>query len=205
MLDCDAGMPVGSPKRRARAMDDAAELVVLVDGEDRPLGTAPKLEAHRSGLLHRALSVVVRDRRGRLLLQKRAAGKYHSGGLWTNTCCSHPRPGEPVRRAAARRLREEMGVACALVRLMTTTYRADVGNGLIEHELVHVFGGRSDGPIRPDPREAEGFAWVTPEALAHDLAATPERFSAWFKLYCAGHWDLLTADASGHQTRTPRA
>jgi len=186
-------------------MDDTGELVVLVDGDDNRIGTAPKLEAHRSGLLHRALSVIVRDGCGRLLLQKRASGKYHSGGLWTNTCCGHPRPGEPVSKAAARRLREEMGVACALVPVMTTTYRAEVGNGLIEHELVHVFGGRSDGPIRPDPGEAEGFAWVSPEALAQDLAATPERFSTWFKLYCAGSWGLLTTDPLGHQTRTPWA
>jgi isopentenyl-diphosphate delta-isomerase len=177
-------------------MDDSAELVVLVDEADGVIGTAPKLDAHREGRLHRALSVIVRDRQGRILLQKRQAAKYHSGGLWTNTCCSHPRPDEPVALAAGRRLDEEMGFACGLRPLVTVTYRADVGNGLIEHELVHVFGGQYSGAVRPDPREADGYDWVTPEALRADLALVPQRYSVWFRKYCAEHWDLVAGAGS---------
>jgi isopentenyl-diphosphate delta-isomerase len=175
-------------------MDDGRERVVLVDAGDRRIGTAPKLEAHRQGLLHRALSVIVRDRAGRLLLQQRQARKYHSGGLWTNTCCSHPRPDEPVALAAARRLNEEMGISCPLVPLTTVAYRAEVGGGLVEHELVHVFGGAFEGAVRPDPEEADGFAWVTPDALRADLVAAPARYSVWFRKYCAEHWDLIMHD-----------
>jgi isopentenyl-diphosphate delta-isomerase len=175
-------------------MNDRMERIVLVDANDAGIGTASKLDAHRQGLLHRALSVVIRDADGRLLLQKRQARKYHSGGLWTNTCCSHPRPDEPVAVAAARRLEEEMGFACALQPLMTVTYQADVGSGMVEHELVHVFAGQFDGAVRPDPREADGYDWVAPDTLRADLAASPERYSVWFQKYCAEHWDRLVAN-----------
>ncbi len=168
-----------------RAVEE--ERVVLVDEADRPIGTAPKMQAHREGRLHRAFSVVVRDRAGRFLLQKRHVGKYHSGGLWTNTCCSHPRPGEPVEAAARRRLIEEMGIEATLEPLLTTIYRAELDNGLVEHELVHVFGAVYEGPVRPDPSEAEGYAWVSPEELEADLRARPERYSYWFRLYLAEH------------------
>lgn len=188
-------------------MDDSAEHVVLVDEADAAIGTAPKLDAHLQGRLHRALSVIVRDPQGRILLQKRQVAKYHSGGLWTNTCCSHPRPNEPVALAAGRRLGEEMGFACILWPLITVTYRADVGNGLIEHELVHVYGGQYEGAVRPDPREADGYDWVTPEALRADLALAPQRYSVWFRKYCAEHWDLVTGAESavtGLADTTPR-
>ena len=175
-------------------MDDRVEHVVLVDESDVPVGTAPKLDAHREGRLHRALSVIVRDRHGRILLQKRHVGKYHSGGLWTNTCCSHPRPDEPVQVAAGRRLREEMGFSCPVLPLVAVTYRADVGNDLIEHEFVHVFGGRYDGAIRPDPQEADGFDWIEPAALQADLALAPHRYSVWFRKYCAEYWDYVTGE-----------
>ena len=177
-------------------MDDGLERIVLVDSVDNEVGTAPKLEGHQRGLLHRALSVIVRDGTGRLLLQKRQQGKYHSGGLWTNTCCSHPRPGEAVALAAGRRLTEEMGFSCPLLPLLTVTYRADVGGGLIEHELVHVFGGLYDGPIRPDPREADGFAWIDPEALLVDIALAPARYSVWFRKYCAEHWQQIVTGSA---------
>lgn len=173
-------------------MIDSEESVLLVDASDRPIGTAGKLEAHRRGLRHRALSVIVRDPLGRLLLQKRAIGKYHSGGLWTNTCCSHPRPEEPVAVAAQRRLWEEMGFRCPLVPLLELAYRAEVGSGMIEDEIVHVFAGIYDGPIRPDPREAEGYAWVEPEALFEDMRTAPQRFSVWFRKYVDAHWPILT-------------
>src|SRR5437868_14391149 len=110
--------------------ENSGDAVILVDADDRPVGTMGKLEAHRQGLRHRAISVIVRDRENRLLLQQRAASKYHSGGLWTNTCCSHPRPGEDTFAAAERRLAEEMGFTCPLNLLFTTHYRADVSGGL---------------------------------------------------------------------------
>jgi isopentenyl-diphosphate delta-isomerase len=171
------------------------EEVILVDENDRELGRAPKLAAHRSGALHRALSVQLQGRDGRLLLQKRHVGKYHSGGLWTNTCCSHPRPGEPAIDAARRRLLEEMGIACPLSPLFSTRYRAELDHGMIEHELVHVFGGKYDGAVRPDPAEADGFAWLTLEEVEADVARAPERYSVWFRLYLRDHRLALIAKA----------
>jgi isopentenyl-diphosphate delta-isomerase len=172
---------------------EETEEVILVDAEDRRLGSAPKLDVHRDGRLHRAVSVQLCDERGRLLLQKRHVGKYHSGGLWTNTCCGHPRPGESVLDAARRRLSEEMGVSCAISWLFTTRYRAEVGSGLIEHEVVHVFGGQFSGAVRPHPSEIDGYAWVEPAALREDVARAPDRYSGWFQLYLREHWRALTS------------
>lgn len=163
-------------------MNNTNDHVVLVDADDTPIGTMDKLEAHRQGLLHRAFSVFVLDTAGRVLLQRRALAKYHSGGLWTNTCCSHPRPGEEVRAAAARRLREEMGIPCALREVFRFTYRADVGSGLIEHEFDHVFLGHTDNTPQPDPAEVMDTRWATPQAITAELAAHPERFTAWFRI-----------------------
>jgi isopentenyl-diphosphate Delta-isomerase len=160
----------------------AGEQVVLVDEHDRELGVSEKLRAHRDGALHRALSVFVFDDDDRLLLQRRAAGKYHSGGEWTNTCCSHPRPGEPVDEAARRRLREEMGIDCPVEKAFEFMYREDVGGGLIEHELDHVFVGRWSGEPRPDPAEADGWRWLSLAEAAEDASAHPERYTAWFRL-----------------------
>ncbi|HEX2617612.1 MAG TPA: isopentenyl-diphosphate Delta-isomerase [Flavobacteriales bacterium] len=156
--------------------------VVLVDAQDTPIGTMDKLEAHKQGLLHRAFSVFVLDTGGRILLQQRALGKYHSGGLWTNTCCSHPRPEEAVRTAAARRLREEMGLACALREGFQFTYRAEVGNGLTEHEFDHVFFGHTDNDPKPNPAEVMDTRWATPQAITAELATDPWRFTAWFRI-----------------------
>ena len=166
-------------------MNDALESVILVDLHDRPLGTAPKLEAHRRGDLHRAFSVLIHDGEGNLLLQKRHSDKYHSGGLWTNACCGHPRPGEATDAAALRRLAEEMGFSCELTPLRTLIYRADVGSGLIEHELVHLFLGCWRGAVAPDADEAEAHAWRPLRAVRAEAAAKPERFTAWFRLYLA--------------------
>ena len=156
--------------------------VVLVDGDDRPVGTVEKLQAHTEGRLHRALSVFVFDDAGRLLLQKRSTDKYHSGGLWSNTCCSHPYPDESPGTAARRRLREEMGFACTLAPALNFTYRAPVGNGLTEHEYDHVFLGRvSTANIQPDPDEVADWAWMSPSALRADLDASPDRYTVWFR------------------------
>jgi len=164
-------------------MNDAAEEVILVDERDRPIGTAPKLEAHRLGRLHRAFSVLVHDGAGNLLLQKRHAAKYHSGGLWTNACCGHPRPGEDTFAAARRRLEEEMGFQCTLSPLGALVYRADVGEGLVEHELVHLFAGIYRGAVRPDAQEAEDYAWRPLAEVRREAVAAPQRFTVWFRRY----------------------
>lgn len=179
-----------SPAAQSRS-DNSADAVILVDADDRPLGTMGKLEAHRRGLRHRAVSVIVRDAKNRLLLQRRALGKYHSGGLWTNTCCSHPRPGEATIEAAERRLVEEMGFACALTFLFATHYRAEVPGGLIEDEIVHVFGGRFDGVPDPDPLEVADWCWKDAEELARDLDLHPERYTVWFREYRRRFWPAL--------------
>jgi len=163
-------------------MVDARETVVLVDERDREVGQAPKLEAHANGALHRAFSVFVLNARGEVLLQRRADAKYHSGGLWTNTCCGHPRPGEDVADAARRRLREEMGFDCALEPAGTFLYRADVGAGLTEHELDHLFTGRHDADPSPDPAEASEWRWQLPDDALAEAEAHPERFTPWFPL-----------------------
>ncbi len=155
-----------------------SERVILVDERDRPAGEAEKLEVHRQGKLHRAFSVFVLDACDRVLLQRRAAGKYHSGRLWSNTCCGHPRPGEDTRAAAQRRLVEEMGFQCALEPVAAFVYRAPLGD-LVEHEYDHVFRGRFDGEPRPDPREVEAWQWMPLVALEADLAAHPGDYSVW--------------------------
>jgi len=163
-------------------MKDNEETVVLVDENDREVGTAEKLEAHVSGALHRAFSVFVLNGRGELLLQRRAAGKYHCGGLWTNTCCGHPRPGEPVAAAARRRLNEEMGIDCELSPAGTFVYRAEVGGGLVEHEYDHVFLARHEDDPSPDPAEADAWRWADVETLIADAEASPAEFTPWFAL-----------------------
>ena len=171
-------------------MNDTSETLVLVDDDDRSSGNAEKMDAHVRGLLHRAFSVIIWDREGRQLLQKRAMAKYHSGGLWTNACCGHPRPGEDITSAAQRRLQEEMGFTCALENLGTVQYQAVFDNGLSEHEIVHVLRGRYDGPVVPDPSEADAFGWQTLEAIRTDMTAAPERFSVWFRRYVAEEWPV---------------
>ena len=157
--------------------------LVLVDGLDRPRGTASKWEAHAQGLLHRAFSVVlVRDcgNGPELLLARRAEGKYHSGGLWANSCCSHPRAGEELLDAAARRVREELGCqASDLHEIAAFVYRAEFANGLAEHEYDHVLVGRFEGELLPDPTEVAATRWVSLDELAAELADEPQRFSAW--------------------------
>jgi isopentenyl-diphosphate Delta-isomerase len=160
--------------------DTAGEHVILVDRRDVPLGTRAKQEAHVDGLLHRAFSIFVFDAAGRTLLQRRAITKYHSGGLWSNTCCSHPRPGESTARAAQRRLFEEMGFHCPLEVAFSFVYRADVGGGLMEHEYDHVFIGRFDGSPAPDPAEVDDWRWIEPAALDREARERPDRFTFWF-------------------------
>ena len=166
-------------------MNDALEDVILVDADDRPVGASPKLHAHRHGELHRAFSILIHDGMGNLLLQKRCAGKYHSGGLWTNACCGHPRPGEDTLVAARRRLMEEMGIRCDLSALGTLLYREDVGGGLVEHELVHLFGGMHTGPVHRNATEAEDHAWRPLAEIKREAGAAPHLFTVWFRRYLA--------------------
>ncbi len=159
------------------------ERVILVDENDRELGTEEKERAHREGMLHRAFSVFVFDARGRLLLQRRALTKYHSAGLWTNTCCSHPRPGEGIEAAARRRLREEMGMECDDLRVVfPLLYRAELDRGMTEHEYDHVLVGTCDRDPVPAPDEVVEWAWVDADAARRDAEENPGRYTYWFRL-----------------------
>lgn len=164
------------------------EQVILVDADDRPVGVAGKLAAHRDNLRHRAISVLVFDPAGRMLVQRRAAHKYHSPGLWTNACCTHPRQGEDAVEAAARRLREEMGIALPLAFAGLFPYQAPVGEGLWENEIVHVFTGVYDGPVSPNPAEVDAHDWREIAALRADIAENGARYTPWFRLYAAAPW-----------------
>lgn len=158
------------------------ESVILVDDKDIEVGVMEKMEAHLTGTLHRAISVFVFNEKGEFLLQQRAYEKYHSGGKWSNTCCSHPRPGEHIIDAANRRLREEMGMNCKLTPWFNFTYRAELDNGMIEHEYDHVFIGISDEHPKPEPNEVSAFKYIAREALEADIQQSPRQYSEWFKL-----------------------
>ena len=164
-------------------MDDTLEQVILVDMNDREIGRADKLPAHRLGYLHRAVSICVVDEQGRMLLQRRAAVKYHSAGLWANACCSHPRPGEATDKAALRRLPEELGFSCPLFFTAQTHYRANVGGGLIEDELVHLFVGTYNGKVNPDPMEVDDVRWASYAELKNDIYLNQDHYTYWFRHY----------------------
>ena len=155
--------------------------VILVDEHDNALGSMEKMEAHREGKLHRAFSVFVFNGNNELLLQKRAVGKYHSEGLWTNTCCSHPSPGETVIEAANKRLLEEMGMQTFLSTLFHFTYFAELGNQLTEHELDHVLIGHSDDEPKLNPLEVSEYRWESLDAIKKEMEANPKQFTVWFK------------------------
>ncbi|WP_118951592.1 isopentenyl-diphosphate Delta-isomerase [Taibaiella helva] len=156
--------------------------IILVDEQDNEIGTVEKLAAHQRGYLHRAFSVFIVDRKGNMLLQQRAFDKYHSGGLWTNACCSHPNPGEAIEAAAHRRLREEMGFQCPLDKLFEFTYHSHLENGLIEHEYDHVFIGIHEGTIEPDPAEVHSYRYSPIGEISSLVASTPQVFTSWFLL-----------------------
>lgn len=158
------------------------EKVLLVDTQDRVLGTMPKLEAHQKGVLHRAFSVFILNRQNALLLQQRAWDKYHSPGLWTNTCCSHQREGEDSLAAGKRRLQEEMGLEAPLTPLFTFIYKAPFDNGLTEHELDHVLLGYSEQSPNPNPQEVADWQWMPLEEVQRKLTEQPEQFTVWFKI-----------------------
>jgi len=158
-------------------------MVILVDKDDNEVGTAEKMQAHSNGgKLHRAFSVCVFNSKGELMLQRRAKTKYHAGGLWTNTTCSHPTPGEPTIAAAHRRLKEEMGFDCDLHEVFTFTYSADVGNGLTENEIDHVIFGDYDRPPKLNSEEADDWKWINIDELSKDVRVHPELYTPWLKI-----------------------
>jgi isopentenyl-diphosphate delta-isomerase len=158
------------------------EQVILVDEHDVLTGTMEKMAAHEKALLHRAFSVFIFNAQGDLLLQQRAKEKYHSGGLWTNSCCSHPRPGEETLAAATRRLREEMGFETPLEKIFDFVYKADFDNGLTEYEFDHVFVGYYDGEINPDRKEVSDYAHVSMQEVAASMEEEPGKYTAWFHI-----------------------
>lgn len=161
------------------------EEVILVDNEDRQIGLMEKMQAHREAKLHRAFSVFLLNDKGEVLLQQRALDKYHCGGMWTNACCSHPRAGESLQAAVDRRLQEEMGIACETNWVYSFIYKADVGEGLFEHEFDHVFFGRFSDEPKPDANEVSDWAYVTLEELRSDVEVNPTKYTPWFKIILA--------------------
>lgn len=158
------------------------EEVILVDQNDKEIGTEEKIKAHKEATLHRAFSIFVFNPKGELLLQKRAKSKYHSAGLWTNTCCSHPRPGEPLEEAAHRKLKQEMGFDTELKEMFSFIYKAEFANGLTEHEFDHVFIGKWDGEPTINPEEVGKWKWVNVQDLQKDMKEHPDNHTEWFKI-----------------------
>jgi len=161
------------------------EEVILVDNNDQALGKMEKMEAHIKGTLHRAFSVIIFNSRGEMLLQKRAQTKYHSAGLWTNTCCSHPRPGEPLEAAIHRRLQQEMGIDTGLTFSHKFIYRTELGKDLIEHEYDHVYTGTTDEKPAINIDEVEDWKYAAPDWLKKDMLRNPDIYTHWFKLILA--------------------
>jgi isopentenyl-diphosphate delta-isomerase len=159
-----------------------AENVILVDSQDQALGLMEKMEAHEKGLLHRAFSVFIFNDKGEMMLQRRALDKYHSGGLWTNTCCSHPRDGESLEDAGRRRLIEEMGFEVPLKYGFHFIYHAPLEHGLTEHELDHVLFGHYNGAPQVNPEEVCDWKYVSLGVLQQDISENPNNYTAWFKI-----------------------
>lgn len=158
------------------------DLLILVDENDQAIGALEKTPVHEQGLLHRAFSIFIFNSAGKLLLQQRADGKYHSPGLWTNTCCSHPRQGETVEDAVHRRLQEEMGMSCELTFQFSFIYKHEFDNGLTEHELDHVYFGYSDQQPEPNPAEVKDWKYIGMEELKEELERYPDRYSPWLNI-----------------------
>jgi isopentenyl-diphosphate delta-isomerase len=154
--------------------------VILVNEKDQQVGTMEKMEAHRKALLHRAFSVFIFNDKGEMLLQRRSTRKYHSGGLWTNACCSHPFPGEDVIDGAKRRLQEELGFTTEIKKIFDFIYKSDFDNGLTEYEFDHVFTGNYNREVLPDEKEVSDFCFMDMEEIEASMNMHPEKFTAWF-------------------------
>jgi len=163
-------------------MTSSKDEVIIVNERDEWLGTMDKMEAHRNGVLHRAFSIFIQNSGGELLLQQRAENKYHSGGLWSNTCCSHPMPAESTVAAAHRRLQEEMGFDCDLEQIFTLRYKKEVNNDLIENEYDHIFYGIYDGLVNINAEEVQDYQYMSIENLEKMMQTLPESFTAWLHL-----------------------
>ncbi len=156
--------------------------LILVDKNNRKIGVEEKIKTHKKGLLHRAFSIFVFNSNGELLLQKRAKSKYHSGGLWSNTVCSHPRNGENYQQAIHRRLKEEMGFDCNLEKITDIIYKSKLKNGLIENEYDRILRGEYNGDIEPNPEEVMDYKWISLEELKKDINNNPDKYTSWFKI-----------------------
>lgn len=159
-----------------------AEYILTVDEQDRETGYMEKMEVHKKGVLHRAFSVMIFNNKDEVLLQKRAIIKYHSPGLWTNSCCSHQRQGETLTEAVSRRIKEELGITCDFKEAFKFKYRVEFDNGLIEHELDHVFIGYYNEKVFPNEDEVEEIRWVPLDELKNEMSEHPEEFTYWFKI-----------------------
>jgi len=178
----------------------ADEQLILVNERNRAIGAAGKDVIHRKGLLHRAFSIFLVDERGRLLLQQRSREKYHSGGLWANTCCGHPRPGERTITGAGRRLREELGITGALSFGFFSRYRAELDHGMHENEYVYVFFGKLAGELRPDPAEVADTELLPLDELTRRIRKSPEAFAYWLRHYIRDH----AAEIARHADKAAR-
>jgi isopentenyl-diphosphate delta-isomerase len=156
--------------------------VILVNEKDEPIGTMEKIEAHRKAVLHRAFSIFIFNSKGEMLLQQRALNKYHSAGLWTNACCSHPAPGEATADAAHRRLQEELGFYTGLEKIFDFTYQTAFDNGLIEHEFDHVFTGVYEQRINPNPEEVKDVCYKSLDDIQQSLQTHPQKYTSWFHI-----------------------
>ena len=154
--------------------------VILVNEKDEPIGVMEKMAAHEQALLHRAFSIFIFNSEGLMLLQKRAATKYHSPGLWTNACCSHPMPGESTDAAAVRRLQEELGFVTPVEKVFHFTYKAPFDNGLTEHEFDHVYMGLYNGALQPDSNEVDAWRYVSMADIQAEITTQPTTFTPWF-------------------------
>ena len=156
--------------------------LILVDEHDVPVGTMEKMEAHQKAVLHRAFSVFIFNSRGEMLLQQRALNKYHSGGLWTNACCSHPYEGQETLAAAEKRLQEEMGFTTSLTKAFDFVYKAPFENGLTEYEFDHVFTGTYESEIVPDTTEVADYCYMSMIDIKNSIQSHPQKYTAWFKI-----------------------
>ena len=157
------------------------EFVILVDKDDNETGTMEKMEAHQKGILHRAFSILIFNDNNEMLLQQRADGKYHSAGLWTNTCCSHPHPEEELLISAQKRLQYEMGFSCELNVIGKFIYKTPLENNLTEHELDYVLTGKYSGDVFPDAEEVKNYKWISTGDVKKEIETTPDVFTFWFK------------------------
>lgn len=182
--------------KRFRVVEKDEEKVILVDEHDQEIGEAEKMQAHQEARLHRSFTIFIFNSKGETLLQQRAKTKYHSGLLWSNACCGHPRPGETTKEAAQRRLKEEMGFDCELEEILQFTYKVKLDHDLWEHEFDHTFRGIYDGEVKPNLQEADSFKWIEREDLLGDVKDHPAHYTEWFKIVL-GRLPLAGFDKKG--------